>query len=82
MAGTGQQWVRFASPQLASTALASTVFVALSSVLQNAFSVSAVRKFKWLGVGARTLPPFSTVPGQLGDWGGGGSIAWTEKGMQ
>ena len=37
--------VKCASPQGAPTAPAAPVFIALSSVCQNALSVSAVRKF-------------------------------------
>ena len=63
--GWGPQWVRFASPQLAPTAPATTVFIALSSVRQIMFSVSVCPGVQWLGSGARTRPSFSTAPGQL-----------------
>ena len=61
----GQQWVRIASPQLAPTAPATAVFIALSSMCQLMLLLSACPSAQWLGLGARTLPPFSTVPGQL-----------------
>ena len=47
----GPQWVRSASPQLAPTAPATTVFIALSSVRQIMFSESACPNVQWLGSG-------------------------------
>ena len=67
----GPQWVRFASPQLAPTAPATTVFITLSSVCQFIVLCVCCPIVQWLGTGARFLPPFSTVPGQLspvGPW--------------
>ena len=67
--------VKFASPQGASTPPTNTVFIALSSVCQFMLFESACPIVQWLGSGARTRPPFSTVPGQLlpvGVEGGGG----------
>ena len=63
--GGGAKWVRFASPQLAPTAPATTGFVALGSMCQLMLLLSACPSVQWAGSGARTLPAFSTVPGQL-----------------
>ena len=51
--------------QLAPKELATTVFIALSSVCQFIVLCVICPKVQWLGLGARTLPPMSNVPGQL-----------------
>ena len=47
---------RFASPRVAPTAPATTVFIALSSVCQIMFSESACPSVQWLGSGAAGPP--------------------------
>ena len=62
--GGGPDWVRFASPQVAPTAPATTVFIALSSVRRLMRLLSACPSAQQLGSGARTLPSCSAAPGQ------------------
>ena len=51
--------------QLAPTAPATAVFVALSSMCQIMFSVFAAQVFNGWGQGQGPFLPFSTAPGQL-----------------
>ena len=65
--GKDKGWGKTWGPTMSQvcSALATMVFIALSSVWHIMFFVPACPSVPWLGSGARTLPPLSTVPGQL-----------------
>ena len=67
----GPQWVRFASPQLAPTAPATTVFIALSSECHLVFIEFSV---DCSSAGVWVQGPFLPLP-QIGFAGGGGGVA-------